>query len=51
MSLENFDDVVDAQAIDHNFTTKRADSVISFSIAGLACLFDDIGDDCSIDVL
>ena len=40
--FENFDDVVDAQAIDHNFTTKCADSVISFSIAGLMCLLNDI---------
>ena len=42
MSLENFDDVVDAQAIDHNFTTKRANSVLSFSIASLMCLLDNI---------
>ena len=37
-----FDDVVDGQPIDHNFITTSANSVLSFSTAGLACLFDNV---------
>ena len=40
--FENFDGDVDGQATDHNFTTTRANSVLSFSTAALMGLFDNI---------
>ena len=40
--FENFDGAGDGQAIGHNFTTLCANSVLSFSIASLMCLLDNI---------